>query len=174
MIPETVVPEFSRPFGVERVGHGGKTVNLTAEEAECRALAGRFGILAVDSLTARLTVRAVGPLFLVEGRLSARVVQSCVVTLEPVAAAIEEAFQVTFGANTPVDDQEVVIDLDAEDPPDPIIDGHIDLGEVVAEHLALALDPFPRAPGAQFVAPGDDEPANGFAALAALRKKPGE
>ena len=174
MIEESVPPEFSRPFSVERIGHGGKTVTLTAEEAECHALAERFGILAVDSLTARLTVRAVGPVFLVEGRLVARVVQSCVVTLEPVAAGIEEEFQVTFGCETPEEGHELVIDLDAEDPPDPIIDGHIDLGEVVAEHLALALDPFPRAPGAQFAMPGDDQPAGVFAALAALRKKPGD
>jgi hypothetical protein len=63
------------------------------------------------------------------------------------------------------------------DPPDPIIGGVIDLGQVVAEQLVLALDPFPRAPGAAFDSPADAPAAEGtptpgpFAALAALRQK---
>ena len=166
-----MTPEFSRPAAVERIGAAGRTSEVAADDSECRALAERFGILAVESLTARLTLRAHGPLVHVEGRLSARVVQACVVTLEPVAADIDEAFAITFGPEVPEDSDELVIDLDSEDPPEPIIDGKIDLGEVVAEHLALALDPFPRAPGAVFEPPDAPGTTGPFAALAALRKK---
>ncbi|HIJ61774.1 MAG TPA: DUF177 domain-containing protein [Rhodospirillaceae bacterium] len=166
-----MIPEFSRPLSVERIGAAGRSSELSADENECRALAERFGILAVETLSARLTLRAHGPLVHIEGRLAARVVQACVVTLDPVAAEIDEAFAITFGPELPEDSDELVIDLDTEDPPEPIIDGKIDLGEVVAEHLALALDPFPRSPGAVFAAPEDADTAGAFAALAALRKK---
>ena len=43
-----------------------------------------------------------------------------------------------------------VIEPDAEEPPQPFVDGAIDIGEAVAEQLAIELDPGPRAPGAVF------------------------
>lgn len=166
-----MTPEFSRPLPVDRIGGGKKSFAVTAEPAECRALAERFGLLAIDALSAQLTAQAIGPLIHLAGRLSARVLQACVITLEPVAAAIDEPFHITFGPEIPEEGDEIVIDLEAEDPPEPITDGRIDLGEVVAEHLALALDPFPRAPGARFEAPGDEQTSNPFGLLAAFRKE---
>ena len=87
----------------------------------------------------------------------------------------------SFAAESEDDKDEVDLSLDEEDPPDPIVGGIIDIGEAVAEHLALALEPFPRAPGAEFQAAeflkSTDkiiEPAketrNPFAVLASLRK----
>ena len=60
--------------------------------------------------------------------------------------------------------------LDEEDPPDPIVDGKVDLGALAAEFLALALDPYPRKPGAEFAAPEVAEPDSPFAELARLAK----
>ena len=70
----------------------------------------------------------------------------------------------------PVD--EVLIDLDAEDPPEPVVDGGVDIGEVVTEHLALALDPYPRREGARMRVgdwAGSEGDSSPFAVLKSLK-----
>jgi len=177
-----MVPEFSRPQRVDALPSRGKQVEISASEAERAALAERFGILAVDSLSAslRLTPVGRGPLVRLRGTLVAEVAQACVVTLDPVPGHVEASFDMTFGPAAAEGDEDGEIDLafDSEDPPDPIVDGAIDLGEAVAEQLSLALEPFPRAPGAEFAPPDEpdmssEEKPNPFAALAALRKNEG-
>jgi uncharacterized metal-binding protein YceD (DUF177 family) len=91
-----------------------------------------------------------------------------------VLAGIAENFTVIYG---PVEESsEIVLDGDAE-PVEPLDDGMIDIGEAVAQQLSLALDPFPRAPGAtleQEADLSDHSPRESpFAALAKLRK-PGQ
>ena len=173
--------EFSRPIRVEQVPTGGMEMDLEAKPAERAALAERFGLVSIDSLKAHVRLKAIagGAIIRVDGRLSASVVQTCVVSLEPLPAEVEDGFSLTFGGAEP--DQvgaEIELSIDDEDPPDPIENGSIDVGEVVAEHLALALDPFPRKPGIAFE--GGDEPTpeeekrpSPFAALAQLRKNKG-
>jgi hypothetical protein len=114
----------------------------------------------------------------VRGAFEADVVQACVVTLEPVRSRLNEAFMVTFGEARPVLGGEVIVGLDEEDPAEEMTDGWIDLGEVVAQQLAVALDPYPRAPGAddRFEASDAERPAAGggntpFTVLAGLRPR---
>jgi uncharacterized metal-binding protein YceD (DUF177 family) len=173
--------EFSRPVRVERLNPGGSKFEIEADELECRALADRFGIVELKSLSARLKLKPLaGGLVRLTGRFSAEVVQSCVVTLQPLAASLDEEVELTYGPEVADGDDdgddEIELTLEGDDPPDPIVDGAIDMGEAVAEALALALDPFPRAPGAQFEPVVETEepaeqPRNPFAALAALREK---
>ncbi len=175
-------PEFSRRIPVGDIPARGAEYEIGADPHEREALAERLGLVRLDALTARLRLQPVGggPLIRLTGRLSARVVQSCVVTLEPMDAEVDERFAMTFGPPGEVDEDEDVLELDlspdAEDPPDPFVDGAIDLGEAVAEHLALALDPFPRKPGAEFSPPAATEEgeraesANPFAILGRMRK----
>ncbi len=158
-------PELSRPVDVGRIAAAGEVVVVEANPAERAALAIRFGIPAIGKLTVtfRLTVprRRVVP---AAGRMSAEVTQVCVVTLEPFEATIEEAFDVLFvPAGTETED-----DLGDPDAPDEIpYDGdRIDLGEAAAEQLALALDPYPRKPGAVLDDDGDDTPPSPFSGLA--------
>ena len=62
--------------------------------------------------------------------------------------------------------------MDGEDPPDPIVDGRIDLGALAVEFLALALDPYPRKPGAEFTPPPEEAPPDSpFDALPEMAKK---
>ncbi|MEW5729647.1 MAG: DUF177 domain-containing protein [Pseudomonadota bacterium] len=175
----TARPEFSRPIRGEQVPMAGVEHDIEANEKERAALAERFGLLAVNRLTATVKVKPFrgGQLFRVTGRLSADVVQACVVTLEPVPAKVVEDFQVTFGPESGEEEgDEVEISLEDEDFPDPMVGGIIDIGEVVAEHLALGLDPFPRARGAKVPKafsepePAEEKPGP-FAALARLRQK---
>ena len=164
-----MTPEFSRSVPLARLPEEGREERLVASPAECAALAHRFAIPAVNRLEAALLLRPEpGGSVAVSGRLSAEVVQECVVTLEPVTKAVEEAvsLRILGPEEEPSDDP---------DSPDEILaEGDAaDLGEAIAEQLSLALDPYPRAPGAAL--PGGEEgeppPASGpFAALSALRK----
>jgi len=142
--------EFSRFIEADSVGAKPIERQISANADERAALAQRFELQAIDRLEADFTLRRAGNgVIHVKGTVRGEVVQSCVVTLEPVPARIDETFAADFAAASdhPAEDEE--IDFEAADPPEPIRNGHIDLGELAAEHLSLALDPYPRAPGAQ-------------------------
>ena len=178
----TGTEEFSRRVAISDVPGRGLDLHIEASPEERAALALRLGLLDLGHLSARLRLKPVGNggLFRLSGSVTAKVVQACVVTLQPVAAQVEEEFAVTFGPEDDEDDPSVELDLsfDQDDPPDAIVDGGVDVGAAVTEHLALALDPFPRAAGAVFDPPPEspvpgEKPANPFAVLAGLRKNDG-
>jgi len=173
-------PEFSRPFDADRLGADPVAVRIAARPEELAALARRLDLPSLGRLEASLTVRRrAGGTVLVDGTLSADAVRACVVTLEPVPERVEHRLAALFAPPALLDDG-IDVDPDGdEDPPEPIEDGRIDLGELAAQHLSLALDPYPRAPGAaldpSLAAAAPEEPeeeaARGtpFAALARLR-----
>jgi uncharacterized metal-binding protein YceD (DUF177 family) len=120
----------------------------------------------------------------VVGHVSATVEQICVVTLEPVVNAIDEAVDLIFvPAETAaraerarrVDGDAAEASILADDPPEVLRDGVVDLGEIATEFLLLGIDPYPRKPGAVFqaTASGDADTTHPFAALAALKKGQG-
>ena len=159
--------EFSRPLPIGLVGPTGRHEVLEADAAERMALAARFGIPAIARLRAELELVAeTDGSVVARGRMLAEVTQDCVVTLEPVAQAIDEAVALRFlpPGREPADGPE---DMD-EIPTGP--GGVADLGEAIAEQLSLALDPYPRAEGAELPAEATEPVANPFAALAALRR----
>jgi uncharacterized metal-binding protein YceD (DUF177 family) len=173
-----VVPaEFSRPLSLDGLPPQGVCVQLDAGPEERSALAARFELVAIESLAGELHVAPVqdAASFLVTGRLSADVVQSCVVTLEPVPGRIEVAFDRLFSRAIPAEAAgEVEIDAEALTP-EPLIGDRLDLGEILAEELALALEPYPRAPDAgEHLDRIARNPRSGrpsaFAALAGLRR----
>jgi uncharacterized metal-binding protein YceD (DUF177 family) len=170
--------EFSRLVAADQVGPQETERQIVANPAERARLAERFGLLALDRLTAAVSMkRGRGAVIEVRGRLEAEVVQACVVTLEPVRSQLSESFAVAFGTGQAAVGA-VVIGLEDEDPPEELIEGRIDLGETVAQQLAVALDPYPHAPGAEekpeSPAPGEsgaEKTASPFAALAPLRSR---
>ena len=110
------------------------------------------------------------------------------VTLESLVSTLEGTLDLMYDSTLEGPGEELEsfdIDGDAVDeaPPEPLKDGHIDLGEAVAEQLALEIDPFPRKPGVSFEAyssvpeSGQTPAQNGengtgpFADLAALKEK---
>ena len=174
------IVEFSRPVRIDSIGETGRTMTVSTTAAEGAALALRFDLLAVDQLSAEADVKRKGDELFVTGTLSATVVQACVATGVPLPATIAQAFALKFVPVLDVAGDEV--ELDAADLDVIAYDGAaIDLGEAVAETLALALDPFPRSPDAEAVlraagvkAEDDLEPEPGaFAGLAALKAKLG-
>jgi uncharacterized metal-binding protein YceD (DUF177 family) len=116
----------------------------------------------------------------VTGHVSARVTQTCVVTLEPLESDVEEAVEVLFApaAAEGPQPETVIYDADPDDskePPEPLVDGTVDIGALATEFLVLGIDPHPRKAGAEF-APfklGDDG-AGAFSALEALKKRFGD
>ena len=184
MVNDSVeVPEFSRPLPVDQMGGHELVREIEATAAERAALAERLDLIALDSLTARLRLRRLaGGLIRVDGSFDAEVAQACVVTLAPVASRCAEAFTMLFGEGAePEAVHEIEIDGEAEDEPEPVIDGRIDLGEAIVQQLAVSLDPYPRAPGAQVpealaggAEAGGDSAENPFAALPQLRPGPAE
>lgn len=182
--------EFSHVVEIAQIGPAGVHARLKASPAECAALAKRFQIPAVFSLEAEvhLETAAEDGQFRLTGSLVADVEQSCVVSLEPVPEHVEAGFERLYAPAEAIQPLQASVDEagseeeaadwldpDALDPPDPIVDGRIDLGEAVAEELALSLDPYPRKPDAQFPAgyrpdPEIEAPVSPFAALAKLKK----
>jgi uncharacterized metal-binding protein YceD (DUF177 family) len=150
--------EFSHVVEVDRIGPQGLQLQLEADQAACGALARRLRILGILSLKAdlKLVPEALAGHFRLTGQIEAEVDQACVVSLEPVRQRVSEVFQRRFGpeiearpASEQGGDEAEWLDPEAEDPPDPVVGGQIDLGDVVAEELALGLDPYPRRPEAE-------------------------
>ena len=165
-------PEFSRPERIDTIGEGAHTIAISADANERAALAARFGLVAVDRLEARFILRRDAMGVVANGTVSAAVVQACSVTGDPVPATIDDPVALRFVADGAQTEEEVELDDGAID----VIGydgGAIDLGEVAAETMALALDPFPRGPGAEAVlkAAGvvSEEEARPLGALSGLR-----
>lgn len=146
-------PEFSRKLRLDKLAAGPVERALEAGGSERAALAARFGLVGLDRLTGKLRVSRPmdSPIVRVEGEFAARVTQTCVVTLEAFAAEVGEAFVQLYTLDpAAADEGEVFVAVDDDDTPEPLAGDALDLGEVLAEQLALALDPHPRAPGARF------------------------
>lgn len=168
-------PEFSRPVDVARIGSVETVQEISATPAECGALAQRFGLLGLARLEARVRLRRTpaGHRLHVAGHISADVTQACVVTLESVDNRVEEDFAVVYGELEEGGD--ISVDVDEDSAVEPLPEGPLDIGEAVAQELALALDPYPHAPGAALESPSGTEQApterpNPFQVLANLRK----
>jgi len=142
-------PEFSRPIRLDAIGGPGQTITITADPEERAGLAERFGLIALDRLQAEVLVERDAAMIMARGHLLAEVVQACIASEEPVPAVIDEKFLLRFVAEDALaaGDEIELSESDCDTLPH---DGKvIELGEAVAETLALALDPFPRSPGAE-------------------------
>lgn len=162
----------------------GLETGRTANAGELQALAAALDIAACRALKAHYVIRPIGSgRYRVSGELEAEVTQTCIVSLEPVEAAISESFDEEYwpveqipspGQGAESEEREAL----SHSAPELIEHGVIAMGHLVYEQLATALDPYPRAPGADFAwsdaTAGRDTPGqaeNPFAALAALKDK---
>jgi uncharacterized metal-binding protein YceD (DUF177 family) len=164
-------PEFSRP--VDRRSLSAQPVEFVADEAERKALAGRFGLVAIERLEASVSLAAEGEEVVANGALSADIIQSCAVTGEDLPVTISEPLTLRFVPDAGV--EEVEIELEQSDLDEiPYSGTTFDLGEAIAQSLALAIDPYATGANADAVrkeAGLSDVAASGpVAALAALKK----
>lgn len=141
--------EFSYPVRIDPWPAGGVTFQFEAEPDERRALAVRLGLDALEHFAAAGGIERAGAVFVLEARLVASVVQTCVVTLEPFEQRFDEVVRLDLRRGPDPDD--ALVEPDAVDTVF-VTGSHVDLGQVFSEELALRLDPHPRAPGADVAA----------------------
>lgn len=164
MTAEGRSPELHRPVGLDRIGPQGFDVVIDAKANELPAIAKRLRIVGLASLRGTFILRRIGATTIeAKGDLQAELTETCVVTLDSFDHVVHEAFTIHFvPAGTEDDDP----DPEAIDQI-PSAGSTIDLGEALVEQLALALDPYPRRPGAALPSELTAEPSGPFAALLA-------
>jgi Large ribosomal RNA subunit accumulation protein YceD len=172
---------WSVPVVVAQIPDTGLHREFEANAGERRALADLGGLREVLSADASLDLTPMreGRVHVI-GRVKARIGQTCVVTLDPIENDIDEAIDLIFAppaqipALADLADDAAESDAEIPDPPEPIMGGTIDLGRLATDALLLAVDPYPRKPGAIFEPPAvpadpEDHP---FAALKVLQGDP--
>ncbi|MBL8638447.1 MAG: DUF177 domain-containing protein [Alphaproteobacteria bacterium] len=152
-------PEWSVWVKADEIPADGKQVDLSPDASQLPLIAQRIGVLSLDSLRASLSLSKSkgGVMVHVTGTLWAEIVQSCVVTLEPIKSKIQEDFEAWFAdqehvilfekAQRDVLTKKEMMDLpilEEKEDPEPLEDGKVNLGELVVQYLCLAVNPFPH------------------------------
>jgi uncharacterized metal-binding protein YceD (DUF177 family) len=164
---------FSKPILVESIRKAGQHFLFEATAGEREAMAAELGILGVEAFNANLKLTRDGERVHMLGTWSSSVVQACGITLEPLTAKLQGEVDTRFAPPASEkprrEGDEETIMMDTDDPPEPVIEGHIDPGILLVEFLSLALDPYPRKAGAVFGEKSIGAIASPFAALAKLK-----
>ncbi len=187
--PDSPDTALSRPVALADLTGASQRYEGSATAEECAALAARFDLPEVGALSWRVTSAPWRGGVRLSGRIEARAVQECGVTLDPVPAVIDESFErgflpdaELFAEDSPGAEHEIVADPTLGEIPEPLTDP-LDIGAVVAEEFGMALDPYPRREGldenAVYTAqpagaePLTDDAVKPFAGLADLAKRMG-
>jgi len=172
---------WSVPINVAHIPDTGLHRDIEAGRAAREAMAEVAGLREILSASASLDVTPKsGGRFHVAGHVRARIGQTCVVTLDPIENDIDEPIDLIFAPPEQIPqladlvDEAAESDVEIPDPPEPIVNGVIDLGRLATDALFLAIDPYPRRPDAVFEPPvvAADPEDHPFAALKALRLDP--
>jgi uncharacterized metal-binding protein YceD (DUF177 family) len=168
---EAHAPELSRMTDATRFD--GKPIAIEANEAERAALAKRFGLVSIARLEAIVELTPDGDAVLANGTLRASIVQSCAVSGDDLPVEIEEPLALRFVPETNQTEEEEIELTEDELDEIPFTDRSFDLGEAVAQSLALAIDPYATGPQADEVRArtlGNEGASGPFAALAKLKE----
>lgn len=162
---------FIRAVEVASIRSDGLALHVTASEAERAGLAKLFGIPAIGQIEADFLLTKKGPRARVTGEVWGRFTQTCILTLESFDSDFRESVDLPYD-----EDPAKALELrPEEEAPDPIMNGIIDIGAIAAEFTALALDPYPRKPGATFDFKDKNDveivKPSAFGALATLKKQ---
>ncbi len=171
---------ISRVYDLGRLSLAGDEIVIAPAPDDLERIARWADVEAVEAFAAKIVLRKLSPTrFAFDAELKADIVQSCVVTLEPVRAHIERAFtRELFLSPSAQRVAPKVIDLDAapadDDGTEEIAGLRYDLAAPLMEELALAIDPYPRAPGVAFEPPAEADQAaiHPFAVLKGLKNRP--
>ena len=169
---------FSRVHRTDELDAAPAPFGFRATVGESAALARRLGVEALVELSVTGTLRRLedARTVVLEARFTADIVQLCVASLEPIERHLDERFELVYKPETDAmvgDGLVVAVAYDEPDPPEPLVDDEIDIGAAVVEHLALAIDPYPRKDNvlipSQYADHGDDTLVRHDHPLAALR-----
>jgi uncharacterized metal-binding protein YceD (DUF177 family) len=148
-----MAPEFSRLLPVGQIGMAEISRSIEATPEECARIAERLGLPSLMALSAsfRITRQAGGDEYLAHGRLHARALRNCVVSLEDFVEPTDLAFTIRFVTEEASEDEALDALYDYEDGPDEVLyeNDTLDLGEAAVQEYALSLNPYPRKPDAR-------------------------
>jgi len=156
-------PEWSHIFNVDDLENKPLTLEIAPDQAHYDRLVRRLGVLSLKDVQAKLKIKRIAgsASIHIKGDLSACVTQECVISAEPVESVVNETFEAWYGDNDAAISltkkrQEKLLEkghteiplVEEQDDPEPIINGAIDVGELVTQYLSLGITPYPRAEGA--------------------------
>lgn len=159
-----------------RLGEIGSSVSriLVPDEVARKRIARDLGLVELASLEAEVVVEPWLDGATLRGAWQAAVVQTCGVTLERLETRLADDFELKVvpadSPHAPSLEAQLAYDPEAPEPPDVLEGDVIDLAAYVVEHLALAVDPFPRKPGVEFEAPDMGRESSPFDVLKKLQK----
>lgn len=158
-------PEFSFPVSLGELSSAGKRFQLKTGPEERERIAQRLNVVAVAECEGEVHIRATKTVIDISGSLRAELTRECVSSLEEVDETVADSFELQFfrseKALEAIEDEEEAEFAEVHE-------GDIfDLGELLIQQLSLAMDPFPRKPGAVSLAAefGSDEETSPFAGL---------
>ncbi|MEP6967179.1 MAG: DUF177 domain-containing protein [Pseudomonadota bacterium] len=160
------------PLAWRDAANGVASLRLVADPLALSRIAAFLDLESLQALAADLTIRPWRDGIEISGRIDGRATRICGLTLEAFDAGIAEDLRVRIvppGSPNAARGADPNLDPDT---PDERVGDAVDVGAYVVEHLALALDPFPRKPGAVFEPPEPTGPASPFAALAGRARPP--
>jgi uncharacterized metal-binding protein YceD (DUF177 family) len=192
----TIIHEFTFNIPAAKIGADPYKASFSADAKALAALAKRYGIMSVDALSGDVSLRREGDgmTIAVTGHFTAKVTQACVTTLDPVKDEISETFEGWFLdesqaasferarkrkleielGDMPLEENEVPV-ADEREEPDVVVNGQVEVGELVAQYLSLSLNPYPHSDVAIEKGPIGDEAElkkpSPFAVLKDLIKK---
>lgn len=159
------MPEWPHRIDADDISLTPVRTTISASPQERKDLARRMMVQSIESLEAKLVLKrdAKRGVVHVTGHFKTSLTQLCVVTLEPLLQKIDGAVEGWFADPDKVvsiarlrheklgrkRDTELPM-LEEENAPEPFLNGQIDLGELVAQHVSLTIDPYPRKEGIVF------------------------
>ena len=149
-------PPFQHVFDLGDLTQAGSTVNVRADEEERARLAKWAGVDTVRTFGAKIELSKLSQTrFNFEAELEADIVQSCVVTLEPVETYISRhiARELHISRHAEPGRGELTLSAGDDDVPEMITSPDYDLAAPLLEEFVLAIDPYPRKEGAAFTPP---------------------
>ncbi|MEN2976075.1 hypothetical protein P7L78_16010 [Tistrella bauzanensis] len=146
-------PEFSRIIEIDALDPSEPRVfRHSADAAECAALARRLDLPALNAFDVTVTIGRVRGGAHIEITFSARLIQTCVVTNLRFESTVSDTVAVDALTEPEYGRRLAAIDAaepeEAPEPPELLVDGRVDVGELATEYLSLAIDPYPRGPEA--------------------------
>lgn len=170
-------PQFSYPFDLSSVSQAGHQETVEVPPSACRTIAAAYGIDGIEDFTAsfRLT-RVSRNEFALKGHFSAVVLQTCILTLKPMRTLTEADFERRYDIVAPrtlkQESSKTIVELESEER-ETLQGTSLDLAVPLLEELSLAIDPYPKLPGARFAggSPENSARESPFAVLRTLKDK---
>ena len=137
---------------------GENRFRISPDAQSRQKIAERLGEQGVDMLEGDFVLRPFSGGVDLDLKLKALVSRVCVASLEPMRESINEHYAIRFERDfvESETDESVAADLARE----PLEGDALDLEEILIQHLAISLDPYPRKEGAKSLVEGYRDPVN--------------